>query len=94
MILDRDLQSIQKVRNLIARAKEAEKILAAFSQERLDAICEAIADACMEHGAELARQAAEETGFGNAEDKVIKNRLGSGLRSRISPGMKMWPSYL
>lgn len=79
LILDRDLQSIQKVRNLIARAKEAEKILAAFSQERLDAICEAIADACMEHGAELARQAAEETGFGNAEDKVIKNRLGSRI---------------
>lgn len=79
LALDKDLQSIQEVRDLIAKAREAEKILSTFSQEKLDSICEAVTDACMRHGAELAGQAARETGFGNAEDKIIKNRLGSQI---------------
>ena len=79
MTLDRDLQSIQEVRNLVASAKKAEQELSTFTQEKLDAICQAIADACMKHGERLAKMAAQETGFGRWEDKVLKNKLGSQI---------------
>ena len=48
MNIDRDLQSIQEVRDLVAKAKEAEKTLCTFPQEKLDAICASIASACMD----------------------------------------------
>jgi len=75
--LDRDLQSIQEVRNLVREAKQAQNALAAFSQERIDGIVAAIARAGMDNAAELARLAHEETGFGIVEDKVIKNIFAS-----------------
>jgi len=77
--MDKDLQSIQETRDLIARAKAAAEILAGFSQEQLDAIAGAVASACQKQAAELARAACEETGFGNAADKTIKNLLGSAI---------------
>lgn len=77
--LDRDLQSIQEVRDLVASAKAAAKKLAELPQEKLDRICESIADACMAHAEELAKMAVEETGFGRWEDKVLKNTLGSRI---------------
>ncbi len=77
MNFDRDLQSIQEVRNLVDGAKKAAKILASFSQEQLDKICESIVEACEEHREELAKMAVEETGFGCWEDKILKNHLGS-----------------
>ena len=79
MNIDRDLQSIQEVRDLVAKAKEAEKTLCTFPQEKLDAICASIASACMEHAEELAKMAVQETGFGKWEDKVLKNKLGSAI---------------
>ncbi len=44
--MDRDLQSIQEVRDLVARAKAAQRQLAEMSQQKLDAICKAVAEAC------------------------------------------------
>ena len=40
MTLDRDLQSIQEVRDLVANAKKAQRELAEFSQEKIDRINE------------------------------------------------------
>ena len=88
LTLDRDLQSIQEVRNLVARAKEAEKTLSTFPQEKLDAICAAIAAACMEHAEELAKMAVQETGFGKWEDKILKNTLGSRITWESVKDMK------
>ncbi len=79
MPLDKDLQSIQEVRELVAAAKEAAEELSAFPQEKLDAICAAITDACMAQAERLARLAVEETGFGRWEDKALKNKLGSKI---------------
>lgn len=76
-LIDRDLQSIQEVRNLIRAAREAQKQLAALSQQQINSICEAMAKAGSAHALELARMANEETGFGRVEDKVIKNEFGS-----------------
>lgn len=75
--LDRDLLSIQEVRNLIGTAKEAQKKLAAFSQEKIDHIILAMSKAGMEHSEELAKMANEDTGFGIVSDKIIKNQTAS-----------------
>lgn len=72
----------------MARAKEAGKLLSAFPQEKLDAICGAIASTCMEHAEELAKMAVQETGFGRWEDKVLKNRLGSQITWESVKAMK------
>ncbi|MDR1825462.1 MAG: acetaldehyde dehydrogenase (acetylating) [Bifidobacteriaceae bacterium] len=76
-LVDRDLQSIQEVRNLIRAAKEAQARLATFTQDQVDAICLAMAKAGSEHAARLAKAAQEETGFGRVDDKTIKNQFGS-----------------
>lgn len=76
-IEDRDLVSIQEVRNHIRKAKKAQKILAQMSQEQIDTIVKVVAKACYEQRVHLAKMAAEETGFGRWEDKVLKNALAS-----------------
>ena len=77
--MDRDLQSIQEVRDLIARAKAAQRTLAEMPQQKLDSICKAIAEACAAKAEPLAKMAVEETGFGVWQDKVLKNLLGSTI---------------
>ena len=54
MEFDKDLQSIQEVRNLVAKAKAAQAEFATFSQERVDAVVKAIAQACEKEAERLA----------------------------------------
>ena len=77
MELDKDLAARQEARTLAAAAKKAQRILADFSQEQLDAIVEAMARAFGAEAAMLAEMAATETGFGNVEDKITKNLFAS-----------------
>jgi acetaldehyde dehydrogenase (acetylating) len=70
---DRDLLSVQEVRNLVAKAKEAQKRLASMSQGRIDELVEAVAEAARLHAERLGRMAHEETGFGKPGDKTLKN---------------------
>lgn len=79
MEFDKDLQSIQQVRNLMAKAVVAQKTFARFSQEAVDKVVAEIAAACAENSVMLAKMAAEETGFGVWQDKVLKNMLGSTM---------------
>jgi len=79
MTLDHDLQSIQSAREIIRNARAAADQLAEFSQAQLDAICAEIAKDGEAHARPLAELAVEETGFGRADDKVLKNLLGSKL---------------
>lgn len=88
MTLDRDLQSIQEVRDLIAGAKAAQKELATYSQEKIDRIICEIASACASQAERLAKMAVEETGFGVWEDKVLKNLLGSTITYESCKDMK------
>ena len=88
MALDRDLQSIQEVRDLIAKAKEAQKVLATYSQEKIDALICEIAKACAGEAERLAKMAVEETGFGVWQDKVLKNLLGSTITYEYCKDMK------
>jgi acetaldehyde dehydrogenase (acetylating) len=77
--MDKDLESIQRVRDLVAAARRAGKILAAAPQEELDRYCAAVRDACVAAAEPLAKMAVEETGFGVWQDKVLKNILGSHM---------------
>jgi acetaldehyde dehydrogenase (acetylating) len=74
---DRDLASIQDARTLARRARVAQAELAELSQERIDAVVDAMAAAVRPHAEELARLAVEETGYGNVPDKVQKNLFAS-----------------
>ncbi len=75
--MDRDLQSIQEVRDLIKQAKEAQKALAAMDQAQIDRITESISQAGAANARRLAEMAVEETGFGVVEHKEIKNRFSA-----------------
>ncbi len=66
-------KSIDEARALAGAAREAQKALAAFSQEEVDRIVDAMAAAARHDAERLARLAHEETGFGNVADKTRKN---------------------
>ncbi len=75
MQLDKDLASVQEVRNLMGAAKAAQKVLAGYDQQQIDALVAAVAAACEKQAEPLAKLAVEETGFGNVADKTQKNLL-------------------
>ena len=74
---DRDLASIAEARALARRARQAWLELAEFSQERIDAIVDAMAAAATLQAEAFARLAVEETGYGVVEDKIQKNLFSS-----------------
>lgn len=74
-IIDNDLLSMQEARILVENAREAQKRLAAFSQEKLDAIVEHMSVAVESYAEELAKLSHEETEYGRWQDKCIKNRF-------------------
>jgi len=74
---DRDLASIAEARALARRAKQAWLELAEFSQERIDAIVDAMAAAATSQAEAFARLAVDETGYGVVEDKIQKNLFSS-----------------
>lgn len=77
MSIDKDLQSVQEVRDLLARAKEAQLAFRAYSQTQADTIVKAMADAGFAEAERLGRMAHEESGFGKPEDKKKKNEFGT-----------------
>ena len=77
MPLDKDLQSIQEARELVARAKEAQLAFRSFSQEKVDSVVKAMVDAGFAAAEKLGKMANEETGFGKAADKKKKNEFAT-----------------
>lgn len=75
--MDRDLLSIQEVRDLIGKAKIAQKVYSSFSQEKIDFIIKELVKEISKYNEKLAKMAAEETGFGKWEDKILKNKFAS-----------------
>ena len=59
-VRDKDLLSIQQARALAAAAREAQKVVKEFSQEQVDRIVEAMADAARTEAEHLARLAHED----------------------------------
>ncbi len=102
MEFDKDLAARQEARLLCRQAQRAQVQLARMSQEKLDAIVEAVAKAFATSSVELANLAVQETGFGNVEDKITKNQFASrdvaaavrdlkcvGVLKAV-PGEKLW----
>ena len=76
-LYDKDLLSVQEVRDLVEKAKKAQQEFVQKSQEEVDAIVKSVAEAGVRNAKRLAKMAHEETGFGIEADKVIKNVFGS-----------------
>ena len=88
MEIDKDLAARQEARLLCRQSEQAQKILRTYSQEQLDAIVEAVAKTFSAAGSELAQMAVRETGFGNVQDKIAKNRFASETVAKAVRGMK------
>jgi acetaldehyde dehydrogenase (acetylating) len=74
---DKDLASIAEARALARAARQAQPLLAELTQEQIDSIVGAMAEAVTPHAEALARLAVEETGYGVVADKIQKNLFGS-----------------
>ena len=85
---DQDLQSIQAARDLVAAAHHAQAAVAAFDQTKIDAICEAMAQAAQREAMRLAQLAHDETGYGNAADKHVKNLFSAVNIHNYFKGLK------
>ena len=88
MELDKDLAARQEARALAREAAKAQRILADYPQEKLDAIVEAVARAFSAEAENLAELAVRETGFGNVPDKITKNKFASETVAKAVRGMK------
>ncbi len=88
MDLDKDLMARQEARALARAAEKAQRELAKLPQEKLDAIVEAVARAFSQAAPMLAEMAVSETGFGNVEDKITKNRFASQRVAEAVRGMR------
>jgi acetaldehyde dehydrogenase (acetylating) len=85
---DKDLQSIQAARDLVEAAHRAQASIATFDQVRIDAICEAMAQAAQRESMRLAQLAHDETGYGNAADKNVKNLFSAVNIHNYFKGLK------
>ncbi len=75
--MDSDLISIQEARDLAANAQAAQRVWAKASQEDVDRVCAAMAQAAFNASAKLGQMAHDETGYGVPEHKKLKNEFGS-----------------
>jgi len=87
--IDNDLLSVQEARILVENAREAQKVLAAFPQEKLDKIVGHMAEAVYKSARELAIMSHEETGFGKWQDKFVKNVFASDFLYKKLRDMKV-----
>ena len=71
------VDSVEALKTTITKVKKAQAQFAKFSQEQVDKIFLAAATAANQARIPLAKMAAEETGMGVIEDKVIKNHFAS-----------------
>jgi acetaldehyde dehydrogenase (acetylating) len=75
--VDKDLASIQEARDRVTEAYEAWQIWSRASQEQVDQVCAAIAEAGFQAAERLGRMAHEETGYGVAAHKKLKNEFSA-----------------
>ena len=74
---DKDLQSIQEARRLAVACRNAQREFAHFSQEEVDSVVAAMADAGYRAAERLGVMAHDETGYGVPSHKKLKNEFAS-----------------
>ena len=77
--MDKDLRSIQEVRDLARLGQIATETIATYNEQQIDKILVNMVRVAEEHAVELAKMAVEETGFGKVADKTYKNHLSSTI---------------
>ncbi|GLC86963.1 aldehyde dehydrogenase family protein [Lysinibacillus piscis] len=75
--LDKDLLALQEMRDAVKNANAAQAIYMQYSQQQVDTIVKAVADAAFKEAERLAKMAVEETGMGVWNHKKIKNEVAS-----------------
>lgn len=75
--MDPDLRSVQQARDLASAAREAMRSFQFASQQQVDQICQAMVTAAMGEAERLGLMAHEETGFGFAPHKRLKNEFAA-----------------
>ncbi|MFU8839577.1 MAG: aldehyde dehydrogenase family protein [Nitriliruptoraceae bacterium] len=75
--LDRDLRSIQEARDAAVAARAAQRAFLAADQAAVDRICTAMAEAAVAESGRLGQLAHEETGYGVADHKRLKNEFAA-----------------
>src|SRR5579864_983906 len=88
MLKDPDLISLQEVRSKVEKAYAAWQKYRSYSQEQVDALVEQVAAVARANARRLAELAVEETGYGNAQDKLAKNLLAADVLPRAMRGLK------
>lgn len=78
-VLDDDLQALADVRRKVKAARRAFEAIDGADQDELDGFVRAMARAGTAAAEELAQLAADETGYGVYEDKIVKNRYNTGF---------------
>ncbi|WP_147534361.1 aldehyde dehydrogenase family protein [Bacillus marasmi] len=76
-IVDQDLVALQEMREAVRKAKQAQLQYMSYSQEQVDRIVKAVAEAAYAQSYRLAALAVQETGMGVVEHKTMKNEVGS-----------------
>src|SRR5437773_5024602 len=79
MSADKDLISVQQARDLVEAAHRAQGEVVQFDQAKIDRICDAMAKAALRESPRVAALAVEETGYGVAEDKQVKNQFSAEI---------------
>lgn len=79
MSADKDLISVQQARDLVEAAHRAQQEIARFDQAKIDHICDVMAKAALRDSPRTAALAVEETGYGIAEDKQVKNQFSAEI---------------
>ncbi|MGB9606562.1 MAG: aldehyde dehydrogenase family protein, partial [Bryobacteraceae bacterium] len=85
---EQEQRAAQEARAQVARAYAAFQKYRLFSQQQIDEVVEAMAEAGRANARRLAEMAVEETGYGNVRDKIAKNLLNADLLARTIRGMK------
>ncbi len=86
------MNSNEIIKEMIIKARNAQKNFEEFTQEQVDMIIREIAKVVYDHGEELARMAVDETRMGVYEDKVAKNKgkakvIWNDLKNKKSVGI-------
>ncbi|HOI17033.1 MAG TPA: aldehyde dehydrogenase family protein, partial [Geobacteraceae bacterium] len=68
---------VQKIDELVAKARKAADVMKEMTQEQVDKICAAMDAASVANEVMLGEMAVAETGIGRADHKAIKNHLGA-----------------
>src|SRR5215471_4993235 len=85
---DEDPAAVHEVRTKVDEAYAAWQTYRGFLQQQVDAIVERVAAAARANARRLAELAVEETGYGNAQDKLAKNMLAADILPRAMRGLK------